>query len=184
MAVPHTTQPCAEAQAYPPPEGKDGTLGPCYSSSIGVSSHGRAHEHSASTARIHGWARRRGGMAARGARAATRDIAIDSTFFTVERGAGAKGSSLGSARVVAGSMPHADGLLRARRERPRRRAAEPNDEFAPSKAKPHLPLLSPTGALSRQNSTAKPAVPGAGACRPEPVRRARARRIAGRQEDR
>jgi len=41
VAVPHTTQPCAEAQAYPPPEGKDGTLGPCYSPSIGVSSHGR-----------------------------------------------------------------------------------------------------------------------------------------------
>ena len=26
----------AFAQAYPPPEGKDGTLGPCYSLSIGV----------------------------------------------------------------------------------------------------------------------------------------------------
>jgi hypothetical protein len=36
--------------------------------------------------------------------------------------------------------PNAVALLRPRRERPRRRAAEPGDEFAPSKAKPHLPL--------------------------------------------
>jgi hypothetical protein len=34
--------------------------------------------------------------------------------------------------------PHAVALLRARRERPRRRAAEPSDEFTPSK--PHLTL--------------------------------------------
>src|SRR5262249_48856779 len=36
--------------------------------------------------------------------------------------------------------PHAVALLRARRERPRRRAAEGSNEFAPSKAKPHLAL--------------------------------------------
>jgi hypothetical protein len=30
--------------------------------------------------------------------------------------------------------------LRARRDRPCHRAAEPNDEFAPSKANAHLPL--------------------------------------------
>jgi hypothetical protein len=45
-------------------------------------------------------------------------------------------------------------LLRARRERPRRRAAEQCDELAPSKANPHLPLLS-EGSLSRQNSMAQ-----------------------------
>jgi hypothetical protein len=37
--------------------------------------------------------------------------------------------------------PHAVALLRARRERPRRRAAEPSDEFASSKANAHLALL-------------------------------------------
>ena len=31
-------------------------------------------------------------------------------------------------------------LLRTCRERPRRRAAEPNDEFAPSKPNAHVPL--------------------------------------------
>jgi hypothetical protein len=43
--------------------------------------------------------------------------------------------------------PHAVALLPARRERPNRRAAEPSDEFAPSKANAHLPLPSPMGAL-------------------------------------
>jgi hypothetical protein len=47
-------------------------------------------------------------------------------------------------------------LLRARCERPRRRA-KPSDEFFA-----HLRL--PCRGLSRQNSTAKPAVPGPGAC--------------------
>jgi hypothetical protein len=42
--------------------------------------------------------------------------------------------------------PHAVALLRARRERPRRRVAKEGDEFAPWKA--HLPLLS-VGTLSR-----------------------------------
>jgi hypothetical protein len=38
--------------------------------------------------------------------------------------------------------PHALALLRARRERPcDRRAAEPSDEFAPSKANAHLPSI-------------------------------------------
>jgi hypothetical protein len=49
-------------------------------------------------------------------------------------------------------------LLRPRRERPRRRAAEPSDEFAPFKANPHLPLPCEApceGALSRQDSTAQ-----------------------------
>ena len=36
--------------------------------------------------------------------------------------------------------PHAVALLRARRERPRRRAAECGYEVAPSKANAHLPL--------------------------------------------
>jgi hypothetical protein len=39
--------------------------------------------------------------------------------------------------------PHSLALLPTRNERPRRCAAEPSDEFAPSKAKPHLPLPSP-----------------------------------------
>src|SRR5262249_58409312 len=51
--------------------------------------------------------------------------------------------------------PYAVALLRPRRERPRRRAAEPSDEFAPSKAKHHPPLPSPMGTLSRQSSTAR-----------------------------
>ena len=37
--------------------------------------------------------------------------------------------------------PHTVALLRVRRERPRRRAAESGNEFAPSKANAHLPLL-------------------------------------------
>jgi hypothetical protein len=37
--------------------------------------------------------------------------------------------------------PHRLALLRARRERPCRRAAESGDEFAPSKANAHLALL-------------------------------------------
>jgi hypothetical protein len=52
---------------------KDHRLGPRYSPSIGSlarASYGRADEHLPSTARIHRWARRRGGMAACGARAA------------------------------------------------------------------------------------------------------------------
>jgi hypothetical protein len=36
--------------------------------------------------------------------------------------------------------PHAVALLRPRRERPPRRAAESRDEFAPSKENAHLPL--------------------------------------------
>jgi hypothetical protein len=36
---------------------------------------------------------------------------------------------------------HPAALLRGRRERPSDRAAECSDEFAPSKANPHLPLL-------------------------------------------
>ena len=44
-------------------------------------------------------------------------------------------------------------LLRPRRERPCRRAAERSDEFAPSKAKPHLPLPC-RGVLSNQDITA------------------------------
>jgi hypothetical protein len=36
--------------------------------------------------------------------------------------------------------PHAVALLRARHKRPCRRAAEPNDEFAPSKPNAHVPL--------------------------------------------
>jgi hypothetical protein len=40
-------------------------------------------------------------------------------------------------------------LLRVRRQRPCRRAAESGDEFAPSKPKPHLPLPSPMGARYR-----------------------------------
>jgi hypothetical protein len=43
--------------------------------------------------------------------------------------------------------PHAVALLRARRERPRHRAAESSDEFAPSKANAHLPLPSPWDAI-------------------------------------
>src|SRR5262249_23000106 len=54
-------------------------------------------------------------------------------------------------------------LLCRRRDRPNRRAAEPGDEFPPSKENLHLPLPSPMGALSRQDSMAKPAVPGPGA---------------------
>jgi hypothetical protein len=37
--------------------------------------------------------------------------------------------------------PHAVTLLRVRRERPSRRAAQRSDEFAPSKANAHLALL-------------------------------------------
>jgi hypothetical protein len=37
--------------------------------------------------------------------------------------------------------PHAPALLRTRRDRPSRRAAECGDEVAPSKANAHLPLL-------------------------------------------
>jgi hypothetical protein len=37
--------------------------------------------------------------------------------------------------------PHAPALLRARRQRPCRRAAEERDELAPSKANAHLALL-------------------------------------------
>jgi hypothetical protein len=74
--------------------------------------------------------------------------------------------------VFAASCEHADapdapGPLRARRERPRRRAAEPSDEFAPSKANAHLALPC-EGTLSRQNSTAKACGPlpsGAGSGR-------------------
>jgi hypothetical protein len=45
------------------------------------------------------------------------------------------------ARPKHADAPHAVALLRARSERPRdRRAAEKSDEFASSKAKPHLPL--------------------------------------------
>src|SRR5262249_7159822 len=43
---------------------------------------GGANEHSASTARIHRWARRRGGLAARGAGAATRDASACSCRAT------------------------------------------------------------------------------------------------------
>jgi len=39
--------------------------------------------------------------------------------------------------------PHAVALLRARRKRPRRRAAEERDELAPSKAHLHLPVRAP-----------------------------------------
>src|SRR5262249_53383526 len=39
--------------------------------------------------------------------------------------------------------PHSLALLPARHERPCRRAAEPSDEFASSKANAHLPLPSP-----------------------------------------
>jgi hypothetical protein len=46
-------------------------------------------------------------------------------------------------------------LLCARRERPRRRAAERNDELAPSKANAHLALL----CLREKNSTGEPVVP-------------------------
>ena len=52
------------------------------------------------------------------------------------------------------SAPHAVALLRPRRERPNRRAAECSDEFAPSKAEPHLALPC-QGTLWRQNSTAQ-----------------------------
>jgi hypothetical protein len=44
------------------------------------------------------------------------------------------------ARHEHADAPHAVALLRARRERPRRRAAERCDEFPPSKANAHLPL--------------------------------------------
>jgi hypothetical protein len=37
--------------------------------------------------------------------------------------------------------PHAPALLRAHSKRPSRRAAEPGDELAPSKANAHLALL-------------------------------------------
>jgi hypothetical protein len=43
-------------------------------------------------------------------------------------------------RIEHAHAPHAVALLRARRERPRRRAAERSDEFAPSKANGHLAL--------------------------------------------
>src|SRR6516162_7626455 len=47
----------------------------------------------------------------------------------------------GTTRSAAEISDHRQrGLLGARRERPRRRAAEPADEFTPLKAKPHLPL--------------------------------------------
>ena len=38
------------------------------------------------------------------------------------------------------STPMRRALLRPRRERPSRRAAEPSDEFAPSKPNAHVPL--------------------------------------------
>jgi hypothetical protein len=44
------------------------------------------------------------------------------------------------ARYEHADAPHGLALLRAQCERPRRRAAEPGDDFAPSKANPHLPL--------------------------------------------
>jgi hypothetical protein len=54
------------------------------------------------------------------------------------------------ARYEHADAPHAPALLRAHRERPSRRAAEPSNDFPPPKANVHLPLPSPMGALSRQ----------------------------------
>jgi hypothetical protein len=51
--------------------------------------------------------------------------------------------------------PHTVALLRLRREWPCCRAAEASDEFPPSKANAHLPLPSPMGAVSRQDSTSE-----------------------------
>src|SRR5205085_3313987 len=53
-----------------PSEGKDRTLGPCYSVLIGLSRTGGADENLPSTARIRRCARRRGGVAACSAPAA------------------------------------------------------------------------------------------------------------------
>jgi hypothetical protein len=44
------------------------------------------------------------------------------------------------ARHEHADAPYAVALLRARRERPRRRAAESSDDFAPSKPNAHVPL--------------------------------------------
>ena len=54
--------------------------------------------------------------------------------------------------------PHAVALLRAHREWPRRRAAEPSDEFAPPKANAHLPLPWP----SRISTPARARLPRTG----------------------
>src|SRR5262249_54767349 len=74
-------------------------------------------------------------------------------------------------------------LLRPCRKRPCRRATEPSDEFAPSKANPHLPPPSRMGALSRQHSTAESCGPRSPEPAPPPARRAWAglsRVLAGR----
>jgi hypothetical protein len=44
------------------------------------------------------------------------------------------------ARYEHADVPHSVALLRARRERPRRRAAKERDELAPSKENAHMPL--------------------------------------------
>jgi hypothetical protein len=56
------------------------------------------------------------------------------------------------------NAPHAVALLCARRERPSRRAAESSDEFAPSKANAHLPLL--CRETYEQTSTVQACSPG------------------------
>jgi hypothetical protein len=55
-------------------------------------------------------------------------------------------------------------LLRARCQRPCRRAAESGDEFAPSKAKVICPSRRPWGLYRGNIARPKAAVPGPGAC--------------------
>src|SRR6516162_9877326 len=54
-------------------------------------------------------------------------------------------------------------LLGAHRKRPRRRAAEPCEEIAPSKAKPHLPLPVRRGRIARPEPVSPLSWKGAGA---------------------
>src|SRR5215831_13057893 len=62
--------------------------------------------------------------------------------------------------------PHPTALLRARRERPCRRAAEPSYKFAPSKAHLVLPFRGQNSTLSRSLSSGPGPTPRA---RPMPV---------------
>src|SRR5262249_35467160 len=80
----------------------------------------------------------------------TFDIAGLAKSFAKRRRTAGRG--LGQPKVHESDHRHRT-LLRAGRDRPRRRAAESSDEFAPSKANAHLPLPSPMGALSRHNTT-------------------------------
>jgi hypothetical protein len=87
LADPREPAPLPAPAPGQPFSGKDYRLGPCYPAPTGHPGTGGADEHLPATARIHRYARRRGGMAARGARAdqASSELILGNTDFGLRR---------------------------------------------------------------------------------------------------